>query len=187
MFSSAIAVFPSALDPLATTVHSNDLSVLHWIWNKPSVFYTILWVFFEYIWWRLERLLQMRAEGSQSKLPVTFLISSQACFYVKVLIYPWVYTWCGGLYRYGCCRVVCLNAWLIGNGTIKRYGLVRVGVVSLEEVCLCGGGLWGLLCSVYTQCGKQSPSAALGSRCGTLSFFSSTRPVWMLPCVLSWW
>lgn len=27
----------------------------------------------------------------------------------------------------------------------------------LEEVCHCRGGLYGLMCSSYTQCGTQSP------------------------------
>jgi hypothetical protein len=44
-------------------------------------------------------------------------------------------------------------AWPIGSGTIRRCGLVAVGVVLLEEVCHCGGELWDLLCSSYTQCG----------------------------------
>ena len=38
---------------------------------------------------------------------------------------------------------------LIGSGTIRRYGFVGVGVVLLEEVCHCGGGLCGFLCSGY--------------------------------------
>jgi len=32
-----------------------------------------------------------------------------------------------------------LNAWPIGNGIIRRYGLVGVGMVWLEEVCHRGG------------------------------------------------
>jgi hypothetical protein len=35
---------------------------------------------------------------------------------------------------------MCLNAWPPGSGSIRRCGLVGVGVV-LEEVCHCGGGL----------------------------------------------
>jgi hypothetical protein len=34
-----------------------------------------------------------------------------------------------------------LNACPIGSGTIRRYGLVEVGVALLEEVCHCGGRL----------------------------------------------
>ena len=62
----------------------------------------------------------------------------------------------------------------IGSGSTRRHDFVGVGVVLLEEVCHCGGRLWGLLCSSYAQCGTQSPSAACRSRCRTLSSFSST-------------
>lgn len=33
------------------------------------------------------------------------------------------------LNRFGCHRLMCLNAWPTGNGTIRRCGLVKVGVV----------------------------------------------------------
>ena len=55
---------------------------------------------------------------------------------------------CGGLNRNGPNRLMCLTAWPIGSGTIRRCGLVGVGVTLLQEVCHCGGGLWGL---TYTQ------------------------------------
>jgi hypothetical protein len=29
-----------------------------------------------------------------------------------------------------------------GSGTIRKWGLGRVGMALLEEVCHCGGGLW---------------------------------------------
>ena len=32
-------------------------------------------------------------------------------------------------------------AWPMGTGTIRRYGLVGIGVVLLEKVCHCVGGL----------------------------------------------
>jgi hypothetical protein len=41
-------------------------------------------------------------------------------------------------------RLTCLSAWLIGSGTIRRYGLVGVGVALLKEVCHCWEG-WGLI------------------------------------------
>ena len=44
---------------------------------------------------------------------------------------------CGGLNRYGPHRLMYLNAW----PTISRCGLVGVGVILLEEVCHCAGGL----------------------------------------------
>ena len=39
---------------------------------------------------------------------------------------------CGGLNRYGPCRLMCLGAWPTGSGTIKRCGLVL-----LEQVWPC--------------------------------------------------
>jgi hypothetical protein len=35
----------------------------------------------------------------------------------------------------------CLNAWSIGSGSIRRCGLIRVGVALLEEVFQCGSRL----------------------------------------------
>ena len=34
-----------------------------------------------------------------------------------------------------------LNMLVPGSGNIRRYGLVAAGVVLLEEVCYCRGGL----------------------------------------------
>jgi hypothetical protein len=39
------------------------------------------------------------------------------------------------------------------TGTIRRCGLVKVGVALLEEVCHCGGGFWGLICLSCAQHG----------------------------------
>ena len=47
---------------------------------------------------------------------------------------------CGGLNRYGPYRLMCLGAWPMGSGSIRRCGL-GVGVALLEELCHCGGGL----------------------------------------------
>jgi hypothetical protein len=44
---------------------------------------------------------------------------------------------CSGLNRNGPHRRMCLNAWPLGNGTIRRGGLVRVGMALLEAVCHC--------------------------------------------------
>ena len=41
----------------------------------------------------------------------------------------------GCLNMYGPHRLMCLNACLIGSGTIRRCDLVGVGVAMLEEVC----------------------------------------------------
>ena len=38
-------------------------------------------------------------------------------------------------------RVTCLNAWTKGNGSIRKCGLVEVGVTLLEEVCYSEGQL----------------------------------------------
>jgi hypothetical protein len=32
-------------------------------------------------------------------------------------------------------------AWPMGSGTIRRHGLIKMGVAFLEEVCHCVGGL----------------------------------------------
>ena len=45
----------------------------------------------------------------------------------------------GGLNGYGPHRLICLNAWPIRSGTIRRCGLVGVDV-ALEKLCHCGGG-----------------------------------------------
>ena len=49
-------------------------------------------------------------------------------------------THCGGLNRFGSHRLMCLNAWPTGSDTIRKRGLVGVGVVLLEEVCHSGLG-----------------------------------------------
>ena len=43
----------------------------------------------------------------------------------------------GGLNRRGPHRLICLNAWLIGSGPIRRCGLVGVDVAFLEAECHC--------------------------------------------------
>jgi hypothetical protein len=55
---------------------------------------------------------------------------------------------CSGLYENAPCGdlkscssyiFMCLNSWPIESGTIRRYGLVGVGVALLEKACHCGG------------------------------------------------
>jgi hypothetical protein len=46
-----------------------------------------------------------------------------------------------GLNGYRPDRLMCLIAWHIGNGTIRRYDFEGVGVALLKELCHCGGGL----------------------------------------------
>lgn len=55
---------------------------------------------------------------------------------------------CGVLNKYGPHRIICLNSWPVGSGTIRRIGLVGVDLTLLEEdvalldeVYHCGGGL----------------------------------------------
>ena len=48
---------------------------------------------------------------------------------------------CSGLNRFGLYRLMCLNAWPVGSGTISTSVLIRIGVASLEEMCHCRGGL----------------------------------------------
>jgi hypothetical protein len=52
----------------------------------------------------------------------------------------------GGLNRYGPHRPMCLDAWLMRNGTIRRCGLVG-GSVTVE--------VGFLLCSNFNKCGRQ--------------------------------
>jgi hypothetical protein len=47
---------------------------------------------------------------------------------------------CGGLNRNGPHRLIYLNTWHRGSGTVRRCGLIGVGVAFLE-VYHCGGGL----------------------------------------------
>ena len=61
--------------------------------------------------------------------------------------------------------LVCLNFWPIGNGTISGCGLVGAGVVLLEEVCHCGGGLCGPLPSCLED---SSFLLAFGTQCRPL-------------------
>jgi hypothetical protein len=56
---------------------------------------------------------------------------------------------------------MCLNAWPMGSVTFRKCSLVGVGVALLEEVCQCGDGLRGLLCSSSIQCGTQSRPSCL--------------------------
>jgi hypothetical protein len=58
---------------------------------------------------------------------------------------------CGGFNGYSPHRLMCLDAWPMGSGSIKRCGLVGVGVALLGELCHYGGGLGGFLCSSSTQ------------------------------------
>jgi hypothetical protein len=42
---------------------------------------------------------------------------------------------CTGLNMFGPHRLMCVNVWPTGSGTIRRWGLVEVGVAILEELC----------------------------------------------------
>jgi hypothetical protein len=59
-------------------------------------------------------------------------------------------------------RFMCLNVWLLGSGTIRRCGLVGVGVALLEEVCHCRGGFEVSYAQVPPSVEFQSPSTAWG-------------------------
>jgi hypothetical protein len=68
-------------------------------------------------------------------------------------------------------KALCFNAWLRGSGTIRRCGLVGVGVALLQEVC--HDGRRALRSYIFVQA-KHSDSlllAALGSRCRPVSSF----------------
>jgi hypothetical protein len=44
---------------------------------------------------------------------------------------------CGDLNRFGPHRLMCLNAWPIGSGIIRRGDLVGIGMALLEEAFHC--------------------------------------------------
>ena len=46
----------------------------------------------------------------------------------------------GGLNRCDPHGLMCLNAWLMYSSTIRKYGLVGIGVALLEKVCHWGAG-----------------------------------------------
>ena len=69
--------------------------------------------------------------------------------------------YCGGLNKFGPHRLMCLNAWPTGSGTIRRRDLVGVDVALVEYMCDSGHGLWGFLCISSTQYGRQSPLGCL--------------------------
>ena len=48
---------------------------------------------------------------------------------------------CGDLNRFGPHRFMSLSTWPRGSGTIRRCGLIGVGVALLEEVHHYAGGL----------------------------------------------
>ena len=52
---------------------------------------------------------------------------------------------CSGLNRFGPHRLMCLNMLDPGSGTIRKYGLVGIGVALLEKVFHVVGGLGNLL------------------------------------------
>ena len=66
---------------------------------------------------------------------LSYLISTNNLFYFYFL------TISGGFNRNGLYRLLCLNAWPIGGGTIGRCGLVGVSMALLEEVCHCARAL----------------------------------------------
>jgi hypothetical protein len=84
---------------------------------------------------------------------------------------------------------MCLNAWLIGGGTVRTQGLVGVGVALLEWVwprwrkSVTVGASFEVVYAQATVNETESPfSAAYRSRCRTLSSFSSTMSACILPC-----
>ena len=68
-----------------------------------------------------------------------------------------------------------------GNSTFRRRGLVGVGVILLEEVCYQGIDSEVSETQVRPSVSLSLP-AACGSRCRTLSYFSSTMSTNMLLC-----
>jgi hypothetical protein len=80
---------------------------------------------------------------------------------------------CGGLNRFApppCHRFMCLKAWPIESGIIRRCGFVGIDVALSEEVCLCGGRLYDLIYTlkIYSVWDQSRLLAACGShtQCG---------------------
>lgn len=68
---------------------------------------------------------------------------------------------------------------LTGNNTMRRYGLVQVGVDFLEVVCLCRQPLRSHMLKSHTI--YQALPAAFWSRWRTLSYLSNTMYACMSP------
>ena len=90
---------------------------------------------------------------------------------------------CGPLNKNDPHRLLYLNAWLLGSGSIRKCVLVGVGVALLKEVFY--WAIWGFRCSSQAQC--LSPPDAYWWGCGAFSYFSRTTSACMLPCFPSWW
>lgn len=56
----------------------------------------------------------------------------------------------------------------------------EVGLALLEKVCHCSGGLCGPIFSSYVLCRDSTLPVACGTRCRTLSSFSSIMSAYML-------
>lgn len=134
----------------------------------------IEWVVFTHIWliskMSVSRLCQTTAWHKTSS---TKMLDQPACprwcpspktLYFKKCTPSSPFTFCGGLNRYGPFRLMCLNAWPIRSGAIKRCGLIK-GSESL----------WGQALRSYMlklDLVWQSPSATCRSRCRSSSFSS---------------
>lgn len=73
----------------------------------------------------------------------------------------------GGLNRYGPYKLICLNAWPLGSGTVRRCGLSGVSVALLENHVTLGVGFEVSMLKVgpvwnsspfLVACGRQSLS-----------------------------
>ena len=84
---------------------------------------------------------------------------------------------CGSLNRYGPHKLLCLKAWLIGSGTVRRCSLVGVGVALLGSASLWEAALRSPVLKLQTI-----SFCCLCIR--TLSSFPSTVSACTLPCFL---
>lgn len=84
-------------------------------------------------------------------------------------------------------RLIVLNAWPPGSGGTTWEGLGSVTL--LEEVWLYWRkSHWGwALRSEKSKPGQLPLSSCLWIWWRTLSYFSSTIYIWVLPCCLPWW
>lgn len=77
--------------------------------------------------------------------------------------------------------LMCLNAYPLARVTMKRQGLIRVGVALFKEVCHYGCRLMVSKTQTKPSIGRMSFLVAHGSGCRILNYVSSTVSVCILP------
>ena len=96
---------------------------------------------------------------------------------------------CGDLNRFAPHSCMYLNAWPTESGTIRRCGLVGIGVTLLKEVCYCVGWLCCLLVLKLYPVPKEASwmpvESWLPSDQDVEISAPSPAPFWPMYCMLS--